>query len=602
MFATLRRNKTWLWGIIIVVVIIAFVIFFTPDINMREGMPTGQTAAYMDGKPVPMERYSKAYREAYISYFLSNGQAPKEGTWDGAQQAKQRLFLLDRAEKQRVAVSDEGVALWIKDLVFFKDQSGKFVPETYDRILKEVFEPNGISKRDLEELGRSEVAIQQLLASYGLPGALTAPRQLNAALKHNHEIIRAEIATFENSNYLADVKYGETNLLTFYTNRMSSYRIPDKMQVHYVAFNSADYLEAGKAKLEKIENWKDKIDQTYLRNGAGAYKDDAGNQLSEEAAKEKILKDTQEYYALLAAREAVANQLIAPLFNAEKLTKKDFLDKASELKLTVSLSAPFAISETPEDMDVTADFTRAVFARPAENAIMTPVLGKTNVYAVCIGPKTAGYVPAYTNVAEKVKEDYLNSQASTACRTAARKFSQSVTNKLAEGKTFEEEAVAAGATFNAIPDFTLDTVSSVTNAGVTSVQLKNSVSGLAMGKVSSVLPSANASYIVYLKERVPAEEQTIKDAFAEYAKSQMYNNMDLAFREWFMQEYATAEVRTVDEIQKEAEEAQKRQAEEAAKAMETVTNTAPATTPATNASPVVTVATNSTTSTTNTSK
>ena len=72
MFSILRRNKTWLWGILIIVVIISFVIFFSPDVDLTNRSEGGTaTVAYMDGKPVSYEEFQKAANEASIFYFLN---------------------------------------------------------------------------------------------------------------------------------------------------------------------------------------------------------------------------------------------------------------------------------------------------------------------------------------------------------------------------------------------------------------------------------------------------------------------------------------------------------------------------------------------------
>ena len=100
MFAALRRNKTWLWGILIIVVIISFVIFFSPDVNLKRSEGDTAIVAYMDGKPVSQGQFHQAYTEASIFYFLNNGQWPQDGHgWNAEAQAKQRLFLKDRAAK-----------------------------------------------------------------------------------------------------------------------------------------------------------------------------------------------------------------------------------------------------------------------------------------------------------------------------------------------------------------------------------------------------------------------------------------------------------------------------------------------------------------------
>ena len=124
MFAALRRNKTWLWGILIIVVIISFVIFFSPDVNLKRSEGDTAIVAYMDGKPVSQGQFHQAYTEASIFYFLNNGQWPQDGRgWNAEAQAKQRLFLKDRAAKQGITATPQAAAVWLQSLPYSRTKT-----------------------------------------------------------------------------------------------------------------------------------------------------------------------------------------------------------------------------------------------------------------------------------------------------------------------------------------------------------------------------------------------------------------------------------------------------------------------------------------------
>ena len=600
MFAALRRNKTWLWGILIIVVIISFVIFFSPDVNLKRSEGDTAIVAYMDGKPVTQGQFHQAYTEASIFYFLNNGQWPQDSRgWNAEAQAKQRLFLKDRAAKQGITATPQAAAVWLQSLPYFKDKDGNYSPAIYERALTN-FAKAGISRYMLEDYARSEIAIKQLMASFGLPGAMVSPRSAKANLADDKETIVAELAVFPTTNYLEGVNVNETNLTRFYTNRMASYRIPDKVKLHYVKFDSTNYVEEGIKRFEAkqkmtLDEFADKV---YKESDADSFKDDDGNVLSEADAKVKITDEIKKSTSLQAARNA-ARDFVNPCFEAEKLDEEDYLAAAKAANLTVTDTEPFARNESIEGLDLPYNFSQSAFQLSKTNAITTPVMGTTNVYVFCFAEKIPGKNPEYADVAEKVLEDYKKQESGTAARTAARNFARTLTNSLAGGKAFDAICDEAKVQHIALPEFTANATGVDAELPVAWMSLRNSISQLKAGDVSSMIPGAEASCIAYVKERKPADQATIDGALKDYLREGLYDNLSTAFQEWFSVEYAKADVKTKTDIdaaaraeQEKAEREAKAAAEEAAaKAAAATSNAAPAA-PSTPAAPAAPAATN----------
>jgi hypothetical protein len=153
-------------------------------------------------------------------------------------------------------VSSEAATIWLQSLPIFKDKAGNYSPALYERFVTNVLTPSGYSKYMLEGLAKSEMAIKQLITTVGLPGAMVSPRYATTSLQAQKEIYVAELATFPLSNFLASLEnIAEADLQQHYTNRMSSYRIPEKMQVHYIEFPATNYFDAGMALFTKKKRY-----------------------------------------------------------------------------------------------------------------------------------------------------------------------------------------------------------------------------------------------------------------------------------------------------------------------------------------------------------
>lgn len=578
MFSILRRNKTWLWGILIIVVIISFVIFFSPDVDLTNRSEGGTaTVAYMDGKPVSYEEFQKAANEASIFYFLNYGQWPQENRgWDLETQAKQRLFLKDRAAKQGIIATPQAAAAWLRDLPIFADKNGNYSPEIYEKAIP-FFEQQGLSRYMLEEFAKSEVAIKQLMATFGLPGAMFSPRVIKNSLEKEKEIFSTEIAIFYNTNFIDQVNVIETNLMRYYTNRMSLWRVPEKTQVNYVNFASTNYTEAAIKKFE--EDSKTTLDEYINKiysetDDPESFVDKEGNQLSEDEAKKEMRDALVKDRSLRLARNA-ARDFINLYFNKENITEEEFKNIATTNGLTVKLSEPFAVTDTPAELDITFSDVQRVFALSETNLYTPPIMGTNNVYAFFFSKKIEAYNPEYKNIQDKVLESYKESEAASKARLKARNFQQSLTNALANGeKTFEQLAQEANAKHITLPDFTSDATAldSEETIPLSIYQIKNNVSLLKAGQAGGMIPSTQAACVLYLKDRKPTAPDIIQQELPAYTKGLLAENLSSAFQEWFAVEYPKANIQTLTDIQKENEAANEAAAKAAAEQMRQATN------------------------------
>src|SRR5688500_7897403 len=119
MFGTIRRHQQWLWIVIIVVIVISFVYYFSPYQDMSSGFGgrqkvylIGDKPVTINGKPVGMDEYRKAYAEVYLAHFMRSG--GKE--WPDNDEATQRelernaiirIFLHKKLEEMDIDISEK---------------------------------------------------------------------------------------------------------------------------------------------------------------------------------------------------------------------------------------------------------------------------------------------------------------------------------------------------------------------------------------------------------------------------------------------------------------------------------------------------------------
>ena len=148
-----------------------------------------------------------------------------------------------------------------------------------DQILK----PEGLTAADFEDFIRHELVITQLAQTLGLPGALVTPQEAADVYQRENQEISAQIVFFSASNYLSQAVAQPAAVAQFYTNYLAAYRLPDRIQVRYVAFEVSNYLAEAKMELAKT-NSDEIVEMNYRQLGPDYFPDAK----TPEAAKAKI--------------------------------------------------------------------------------------------------------------------------------------------------------------------------------------------------------------------------------------------------------------------------------------------------------------------------
>src|SRR5215204_3577605 len=121
MFGTIRKHQTWLWMIIITVIIISFVIYFSPYQRYSGNRPSeGVDFGSIGGKRIPAEEFHEAYDEARLAHFMRTGGREWPGNDEAAARALERdavfrVFLKQKVKDMDIQATDDAVGRLIRD-------------------------------------------------------------------------------------------------------------------------------------------------------------------------------------------------------------------------------------------------------------------------------------------------------------------------------------------------------------------------------------------------------------------------------------------------------------------------------------------------------
>jgi hypothetical protein len=541
MFGTIRRHQSWLLIVIIAAVIISFVVYFQPG-GGPSNTNTNASAFELNGKPVTEKMIQGAAREVRLLYFLNFRRWPEQDTeraqqmgFDIEQEAYLRLFRAAKAEEAGIRIPDQTVADLARRLM------GDNVDAT--RFTQELLTPNGLSLDDFERFVRNDAAIQQLSTVVGAAGRLVTPAEAESIYRQENQEIGGDIVFLNLSNYLSSVVVTNGALTNWYN--MRGYRTPEKVQVSYVEFALTNFYSEAEKRFAEVTNLNQQLRDIYYKAGAESFKDTNGATLSESNALTRIREDQRDRLAMtFAARRA--NDFANQLYDKQPVTIANFLALAASNSLPVQVSMAFDREEGPTNLNVSPKFVQTAFSLNATSnpVAVQPIEGENGLYIMALKQNIPSEPEPFELIKARVEEDYKRYNAFTLAYGAATNFITKATNGLAQGKTFEELAIAQGLKTETLPPISART-ESVTNLEerIDVRRLKATLLNLEPGRVSNYQPNPpEGGYIVYARAKLPIDETKMRTELPKFLSELRYQKQNEIFNQWFRKELEAAKL------------------------------------------------------------
>jgi hypothetical protein len=364
-----------------------------------------------------------------------------------------------------------------------------------------------------------------------LPGRLITPEQIESLWRRENQEIRVQAVFFSSSNYLDQVKVTPDALGTFFTNQIARYRIPDRLQVSYVAYPISNYLAKADEQLATVTNLNEQLDVIYLQRGTNAYPD-----ISAEEAKEQILNEQRRGLAERAARLAAAT-FADELWKQEPMKSSDLETIGTQQGLTVKISEPFDRTGVPAGLDVTPAFAQTAFQLRDDEPHAGPLKGDDHFYVFTVHRRIPSANPDFADVRDEVTEDYRFQEAILKAREAGQAVVGIVTNALANSKPFAAACGQAGVTPQQLPPFSPSTRSLPEVEEHTSLGLFKQVAfATPVGEASRFNFTRDGGYLLYVESQLPANEEKLKEELPRYTEVVRQTLANEAFGMWFRQE------------------------------------------------------------------
>jgi hypothetical protein len=364
-----------------------------------------------------------------------------------------------------------------------------------------------------------------------LSGTLVTPLEAKGLYERERQEIAAEAVFFSASNYLAQVAASPEAVSQFYSNQTANYRLPERLQVSYVRFNVTNFLADAEAEWMKT-NLTESVEQELTRIGTNYLR----LAKTPDEAKVKIREELIRQRAIVHARRKAAD-FAGPLVTNETPRAGDLETLAKASGMAVAVTIPFDQGDPPKELEVGSDFLKKAFSRTPEDPFAMDIVGRDGVYIIAFNKRIPSEVPPLDSIREQVTQDYKLSQATSLARKAGLAFYQTLTNGIAQGKTFS--AVCADAKLKPVelPPFSLSTRElPEAEDHIRLNQLKELAFRTSPGKVADFEDTQEGGLVLYVKARLPLDETKMRTELPAFVNYLRQRRQEEAFEAWLRKE------------------------------------------------------------------
>jgi peptidyl-prolyl cis-trans isomerase D len=412
-----KHARNWLLGIIIIV----FIFYF----GSMGGREKAERVAMIDGKPIVYADFQREYRNLVDAYRQRFGQGLTEEMLKSLnlkQQALDNLInqavVFKKAEEMNVTVTDEDVKALILSYQGFQ-RNGAFDQRIYEQTLR----TNKISPDEFEAIQRKmliTLKVEDLIQD----GVKVSDQEVYDLYRMQNEKIDIGFMGITPKTFFAGIKTTPADLEAFLKAHEGEFRVPEQLQIRYLAFMGQDYASASKISDAEVADY-------YERHKDRWTKDKKVQPLGE--VRERIVADMSLVNGMYAASDE-AKKAHDAIYQDE-----NFDAYAAQKNLTVRTTGFFRLNDPPQEFRSMADFVKIVSGLQ-KNEISRVLQGEKGYYVITVAARKAAFLPQLKEIEPEVEKQFREAEA----KKLAQKEAETLLARLKKGESLEAVAREKG--------------------------------------------------------------------------------------------------------------------------------------------------------------
>ena len=481
----MRTNQRWLMMIIIFLVSVSLIVFYT---NRPDNRATSDQVGSLYGQSVTASDYSRIQRGLDVARNLGTYdvfRAVSDDVYDQEGAPINYLVLAHEAENFGIHPTEEEIHAAGERL--FQGPDGTYDPRKAAEFVDSQLNWRGLGPNEVDELVRMNLIVGKLRAIVTSP-VVVSPDEVRT----NYEVVFAKtdasVIRLKAADYAAVPEPTEDEIKKYFNDQKDQFKQPERRKVQYVkiGLNDAQQKLTGRERMDALKPLADQAAQLL----------------------DKLLdqKGKADFAAIAATDQLTVQE--TPEF------EEDQAGGYPEAAVPGFAQAAFKLTPANPDSDV-----------PLE----VPPGNPTAYYDLHLSGVTPERPLTLDEARPKIVAAIKAERASAALTAKAEEVRTKIAEALKAGRSFADAAKAAGQPVQDLPPFSL---AEMDRNSPDLEEVARLSPGLAAGELSAFTPDKDGGFFVYVRGRTPADEAKFEAAKSGYAAQLQARKGNLYFHEW----------------------------------------------------------------------
>ncbi len=460
-----QRHNKWLFSLLLVVIIVAFVLTITPA---GSGLQPGESSARQDdffGINLASESEVRSIvLDAQVSTWFNTGNRVTQFDYL-LDLALNRTALLAMADQIGVpAPSEEQLEERIRNNPKFAKADGTFNSEIYENFRNSVRSDPGFNEAMVHKALIEDYRIQKVSEALAGPGYIQA-KEAREKVISDETVWSVEVATLDYKSFEPEIEIEEEKLAEYYESTKNDYEEPPKANATSINFTIANfrnsaaeelpdeatlesYFQKNKARFEKQreitftdteeENAEDdEITVTTLAEVRSevekAWVDEKAKSLTEVAA----FRFTEQLYEHSVAKDSPAME--------------DLIKETGAVKETLE---PYAANKRPANSFIPLSGLNQIFSLPAGRYFTDALSSPDGASVLLLEGMLEARIPELEEVREEAEADYGETRRKELFNENGEEIQKRLKDGMEAGQAFQELAENEGLETKSFENFT----------------------------------------------------------------------------------------------------------------------------------------------------
>ena len=436
------------------------------------------------------------------------------------------------ANDMGIAVSDKEIAKFISEGPLFQS-GGKFDLRKYNEFVETRLKPAGLSKTDLDDAIRRNLAMRKLREEITF-NVITTRDELRSVFNSRQMKVKAKIIYFDKQDCAKKIKVTEQDLKNYFDSHQDTYKYPPASKIETVFFPYSCF-NAKAASLVTLEKMKKHYDANkYLYMDMAKSKNATTGAVYKPFAEvaDNIRKELLRHETTRLANDAAtkfsdsAYSAIEDLFyNTHDKTKT----QTKALEIFKKKLAESGLKSTtiwiPKNDSKRPALAKALVLLTTDNPVSDPVKEANGVTVAYLLEKKPAKQKTFEEAKAEVKADYIATHATLLARENARNAALKISQALEKKNAFDKTVKELGLKAESLPELSMMTPLFMPNGRLVSQKAFKTPKGSASEPVNT----PDGAFIVYVESRTfPSDkdfekaEPMFRQIYANRKKSSVY--------------------------------------------------------------------------------